>query len=76
MPDVSDPYASLPDDNNEPDHWVLDLPDNNNDEPTHWVLDLPDDFYGDAAYVPLRDQPLHLRPFGVFDEVPGMRTLN
>jgi hypothetical protein len=67
VPDVSDPYASLPDDNDEPDHWILDV---------------PDDFYGDVQaephllYLTQRDRPMRLRPFGGFDEVLGMRTLN
>lgn len=67
MPDVSDPYASLPDDNDEPDHWILDV---------------PDDFYGDVhaepqvLYLTQRDRSLRLRPFGGFDEVFGMQTLN
>jgi len=62
VPDVSDPYASLPDDD---------------DEPNHWILDVPDDFYADSdLYVAERDRPLRLRPFGALDEVLGMRTLN
>jgi hypothetical protein len=66
VPDVSDPYASLPHDDDEPDHGVLDV---------------PDDFYGDVhveyhPYAARRDRPLRLRPFGALDEVVGMRTLN
>ena len=65
MPDVSDPYASLPDDG---------------EEPNHWVLDLPDDYYSDeyVDHLPAiqRQRPLRLRPFDCLDEPFGMRTLN
>ncbi|MFG1609343.1 hypothetical protein [Actinoplanes sp. NPDC049265] len=62
---MSDPYASLPDDHDEPDHWVLDLPDDQ--------IDIACDFYRDETGS---GRPLRLRPFGVFDEVSGLRTLN
>jgi hypothetical protein len=69
VPDVSDPYASLPDDHDEPDHWVLDLPGDQ--------FDVAGDFYRDFYRGETGcGRPLRLRPFGVFDEVSDMRTLN
>jgi hypothetical protein len=80
VPDVSDPYASLPDDHDEPDLWVLDLPEVQ-DPHGRWTFDIAGDFYSNVPPTHdetgnRRDRPLRLRPFGVFDEVFGLRTLN